>query len=55
MLQLMLLYFTHYAQYYAKLAPDFAPSWHGYYITNKDCYIKKDEHNVYKLTDNDFQ
>ena len=39
-----------------KLAPYFAPvaSWHGYYITNKDYYIKSDDQNVYKSTDNDF-
>ena len=37
-----------------KLAPHFASSWHDYYITNKDCYIRSDDQNVYKLTDNDF-
>ena len=34
----VLLYFTHYAQYYMlmrKLAPHFAPSWHDYYIYHK--------------------
>ena len=38
-----------------KRASHFAPSWHGYYITNKDCYTKSDDQNVYKSTDNDFQ
>ena len=32
--------------------PHFAPSWHDYYITNEDCYIKNDDQNVYKSTDN---
>ena len=38
-----------------KLEPAFAPSWHGYYITNIDCYITTDDQNVYKSTDNNFQ
>ena len=37
-----------------KLVPHFAPSWHGYYITNKDCNIKSDDQNVFKSTNNDF-
>ena len=37
-----------------KLAPYFATNWHDYYITSKDCYMKSDDHNVYKSTGNDF-
>ena len=37
-----------------KFTPHFAPIWHDYYITNKDFYIKSDDQNVYKSTDNDF-
>ena len=36
------------------LTPHFAPSWHDYYITNKDSYIKIDDQNIYKSTDNYF-
>ena len=37
-----------------KLTPHFTPSWHDYYIINEVSYIKGDDQNVYKSTDNDF-
>ena len=37
-----------------KLVPHFASNCHDYYITNKDCYRKSDDQNIYKLTDNDY-